>query len=95
MKVLYFMPQMMVILGCLSFVSKRNHLLTLLLSLEFIMLNLFWYMSFMLMIMNKELFMSLIFLTLIACEASIGLSLLVTLIRSHGNEYFNNLNMLC
>nr|AEK48369.1 NADH dehydrogenase subunit 4L [Peripatoides sympatrica] len=94
MKSLYFIPQLMMILGCMSFISKRNHLLTLLLSLEFIMLNLYWYMSLLLLIMNKELFMSLVFLTLIACEASIGLSLLVTLIRSHGNEYFNNLNML-
>nr|YP_003734724.1 NADH dehydrogenase subunit 4L [Opisthopatus cinctipes]ADE05873.1 NADH dehydrogenase subunit 4L [Opisthopatus cinctipes] len=87
-------PMFMVILGCFSFVSKRNHLLTILLNLEFIMLNMFWMMNTWLLITNKELFMSLMFLTITACEASIGLALLVSLIRSHGNDYFKSLSII-
>lgn len=37
---------------------------------------------------------SLIFLTLTACEGALGLSLLVSLVRTHGGDSFNSLNAL-
>nr|YP_001083072.1 NADH dehydrogenase subunit 4L [Epiperipatus biolleyi]ABF93290.1 NADH dehydrogenase subunit 4L [Epiperipatus biolleyi] len=87
----FLIPIMFMIVGVVSFVMFRVHLLSMLLSLEFIMLNIFWVMISWLVYMGKELFLSLIFLTLTACEASLGLSLLVSLIRSHGNDMFGSL----
>nr|UUL71583.1 NADH dehydrogenase subunit 4L [Aromia bungii] len=73
--------------GLLVFSSKRKHLLLMLLSLEFIVLslylNLFVYMS----LMNYEYFFSMIFLTMSVCEGALGLSILVSMIRTCGNDY--------
>nr|YP_010024718.1 NADH dehydrogenase subunit 4L [Aromia bungii]QOQ35006.1 NADH dehydrogenase subunit 4L [Aromia bungii]QZI85908.1 NADH dehydrogenase subunit 4L [Aromia bungii]UZA66537.1 NADH dehydrogenase subunit 4L [Aromia bungii] len=73
--------------GLLVFASKRKHLLLMLLSLEFIVLslylNLFVYMS----LMNYEYFFSMIFLTMSVCEGALGLSILVSMIRTCGNDY--------
>nr|AND96435.1 NADH deshydrogenase subunit 4L [Onthophagus sp. BMNH679869] len=80
--------------GLISFTMKRKHLLLMLLSLEFIILglffNLFIYMSFY----YYEYFFSMVFLTMSVCEGALGLSILVSLIRTHGNDYFNTFNIL-
>nr|AXS65055.1 NADH dehydrogenase subunit 4L [Tenebrionoidea sp. 5 KM-2017] len=80
--------------GIMMFSFNHKHLLLMLLSLEFIVLsiylNLFIYLSFM----SSEYFFSMIFLTFSVCEGALGLSILVSLIRTHGNDYFQSFNIL-
>nr|ARH54334.1 NADH dehydrogenase subunit 4L [Cymbiodyta marginella] len=91
---LLFFSVFMYFMGVLSFCLKRKHLLMMLLNLEFIILslylNLFVYLSFF----SYEYYFSMIFLTISVCEGALGLSILVSLIRSHGNDYFQTFNVL-
>nr|YP_009648988.1 NADH dehydrogenase subunit 4L [Tramea virginia]QDA21700.1 NADH dehydrogenase subunit 4L [Orthetrum testaceum]QDA21713.1 NADH dehydrogenase subunit 4L [Tramea virginia]WJK72302.1 NADH dehydrogenase subunit 4L [Crocothemis servilia servilia] len=79
--------------GLWSFVSKRKHLLSTLLSLEFIVLSLFFYI-FCVFISYFELYFLMYFLTFGVCEGALGLGILVSMIRSHGNDYFSSFSML-
>nr|ALO77286.1 NADH deshydrogenase subunit 4L [Scraptia sp. SCR02] len=85
---------MMFLAGLFVFSLKRKHLLLMLLSLEFLVLsiylNLFIYLSFL----GNDYFFSMIFLTFSVCEGALGLSILVSLIRTHGNDYFQSFNVL-
>nr|ARH54347.1 NADH dehydrogenase subunit 4L [Cyrtanaspis phalerata] len=85
---------LMFFIGMFVFCMKRKHLLLMLLSIEFIVLaiylNLFIYLSNL----NNEFFFSMIFLIFSVCEGTLGLSILVSLIRTHGNDYFQSFNVL-
>lgn len=74
--------------GVYTFISNRKHLLISLLRLEFIVLRLFFYLIIFLRFYKIELFFRIIFLTFRVCEGVLGLSILVSIIRSHGNDYF-------
>lgn len=80
--------------GVWSFISKRKHLLSTLLSLEFIVLGLFFYIFVVLIIQFYDLYFLIYFLTFGVCEGALGLSILVSMIRTHGNDYFNTFNIL-
>nr|YP_009424537.1 NADH dehydrogenase subunit 4L [Chlorotocus crassicornis]ASU92683.1 NADH dehydrogenase subunit 4L [Chlorotocus crassicornis] len=80
--------------GVLAFISVRKHLLSTLLSLEFIMLSIFWFMSSVVVNLGGDCYFLLFFLTLAACEGALGLSLLVSIVRSHGNDNFSSFNTL-
>nr|AND96754.1 NADH deshydrogenase subunit 4L [Onthophagus longimanus] len=80
--------------GLMSFVMKRKHLLLMLLSLEFIILSLFFNLFMYLSFFYFEYFFSMVFLTMSVCEGALGLGVLVLLIRTHGNDYFNTFNIL-
>nr|QNP10002.1 NADH dehydrogenase subunit 4L [Ochthebius lederi] len=84
----------MYIIGILVFSFKRKHLLLILLSLEFIILSLYFNMFLYLSYFMNEFYFSMIFLSMSVCEGALGLSLLVSLIRSHGNDYFQSFNIL-
>nr|YP_009727429.1 NADH dehydrogenase subunit 4L [Diamesus osculans]QIA46743.1 NADH dehydrogenase subunit 4L [Diamesus osculans] len=80
--------------GLLTFCIKRKHFLLMLLSLEFIVLSLYFNLFIYLGEFNNEYYFSMIFLTMSVCEGALGLSILVSLIRTHGNDYFNTFNLL-
>jgi NADH-ubiquinone oxidoreductase chain 4L len=80
--------------GVLVFVSNRKHLLITLLSLEFIVLSLFSLLFLYLNFFGYEIFFSIIFLTFRVCEGALGLSILISIIRTHGNDYFNSFRIL-
>lgn len=83
-----------VIVFLLRFISSRKHLLATLLSLEgliLIIFGLFYYCSFSLARIRG---FRIVFLTLTACEGALGLSLLVSLVRTHGGDHFNSINFL-
>nr|QWZ46358.1 NADH dehydrogenase subunit 4L [Pelecyphorus contortus] len=84
----------MFISGLYVFSMKRKHLLLMLLSLEFIVLSIYMMVYIYLSFFNNEYFFSMIFLTFSVCEGVLGLSILVSLIRSHGNDYFQSFNLL-
>lgn len=80
--------------GLWRFISYNKHLLNSLLRLEFIMLGVFWLLRLQLSIVGREIYISLFFLTLAVCEGALGLSLLVLIVRRHGNDYFKRFNLL-
>nr|BDL61384.1 NADH dehydrogenase subunit 4l [Guinusia dentipes] len=89
-----FSSLVMIFCGLWSFVSYHKHLLNSLLSLEFMMLGIFWLLSLQSSMVGNEIYLCLFFLTLTVCEGAIGLSLLVLIVRSHGNDYFKSFNVL-
>nr|AAX31499.1 NADH dehydrogenase subunit 4L [Ceratitis marriotti] len=82
------------LMGIFVFVSNRKHLLSMLLSLEYIVLNLFFMLYIYLNMMNYLSFFSMMFLVFSVCEGALGLSVLVSMIRTHGNDYFQTFNIL-
>nr|YP_010895154.1 NADH dehydrogenase subunit 4L [Iteaphila macquarti]WJW73680.1 NADH dehydrogenase subunit 4L [Iteaphila macquarti] len=88
------LPIVMMVMGLIVFVSNRKHLLSMLLSLEFIVLSLFLFLFIYLVSMNYEMFFSMMFLTFSVCEGALGLSILVSMIRTHGNDYFQSFSVL-
>nr|WGO57895.1 NADH dehydrogenase subunit 4L [Brephallus tramlapensis] len=80
--------------GIWVFSSNRKHLLITLLSLEFIVLVLYTILYNYLSSFNYELYFSMVFLTFSVCEGALGLSILVSMIRSYGSDYFNAYSML-
>nr|YP_010043011.1 NADH dehydrogenase subunit 4L [Dineutus mellyi]QPC56771.1 NADH dehydrogenase subunit 4L [Dineutus mellyi] len=85
----------MFFVGIFVFSIKRKHLLLMLLSMEFIILSLYILMFFYLSMFNFEYYFSMFFLVFCVCESVLGLSLLVSLIRTHGNDFFFSMNLLC
>nr|YP_010329450.1 NADH dehydrogenase subunit 4L [Haemaphysalis cornigera]YP_011004260.1 NADH dehydrogenase subunit 4L [Haemaphysalis taiwana]UNO53907.1 NADH dehydrogenase subunit 4L [Haemaphysalis cornigera]UNO53920.1 NADH dehydrogenase subunit 4L [Haemaphysalis cornigera]WPS93622.1 NADH dehydrogenase subunit 4L [Haemaphysalis taiwana] len=78
--------------GMFSFVLNRFHMMLLLMSIEFMYLSLmviFFFNSSMTSIINV-----FVFLTVIVCEASIGLSLLILISFYYGNELMSSLNLI-
>nr|AXS66587.1 NADH dehydrogenase subunit 4L [Cleroidea sp. 6 KM-2017] len=94
MMVMFLSFMILFILGGLSFSMKRKHLLMMLLSLEFMVLSLFLGLFFYFNYFNYEFFFSMIYITFSVCEGALGLSLLVCMIRTHGNDYFQTFNLL-
>nr|YP_010241734.1 NADH dehydrogenase subunit 4L [Struthiolaria papulosa]QTI82422.1 NADH dehydrogenase subunit 4L [Struthiolaria papulosa] len=81
------------IMALLTLSLQYKHLLSVLLSLEAATMNLF---IMMFSFSNNLVYSgqsSLILITLGACEASLGLAILVIVIRSQGNDYVSSFSM--
>nr|YP_009582094.1 NADH dehydrogenase subunit 4L [Nassarius sinarum]QBK82117.1 NADH dehydrogenase subunit 4L [Nassarius sinarum] len=82
-----------VFMALLALSLQYKHLLSVLLSLEAITMNLF----IMLFALSTNITFSgetsLILITLGACEASLGLAILVAITRSEGNDYVSSFSM--
>jgi NADH-ubiquinone oxidoreductase chain 4L len=59
-----------------------------------VVLVLYFSIYFYLCSFNYSLFFFVYFLVFSVCEASLGLSILVSMIRSHGNDYFQSYSVL-
>nr|YP_010999290.1 NADH dehydrogenase subunit 4L [Cricotopus ornatus]WPM93136.1 NADH dehydrogenase subunit 4L [Cricotopus ornatus] len=90
----WFFVMYLFFMGIFAFVASRKHLLSTLLSLEFIVLSLFFMLFLFLNLLNYELYFSMMFLTFSVCEGALGVSILVSMIRTHGNDYFNSFSLL-
>lgn len=82
------------IFGNIIFVSKHKHLLIVLLSLEFIVLTIFFFFLIYLNFISNDIYLLIIFLLFSVCEGALGLSILVSIIRTHGNDYFQSFRIL-
>nr|YP_010703580.1 NADH dehydrogenase subunit 4L [Bryodema qilianshanense]WCO86714.1 NADH dehydrogenase subunit 4L [Bryodema qilianshanense] len=76
--------------GVYVFSSKRKYLLMVLLSLEYIVLSLFMLIIIFLVEFDYDYFFPIVFLVFSVCEGALGLSVLVSMVRSHGNDFFNS-----
>nr|BDQ44469.1 NADH dehydrogenase subunit 4L [Amynthas phaselus] len=80
------------ILAMTNMLFNQSHFLMTLLSLEGITLSLVLFVPLMLMNCNApNAPMSVILLTFGACEASLGLGLMVSMSRSYGNDMLKSL----
>nr|QJF47666.1 NADH dehydrogenase subunit 4L [Plebejus argus] len=89
-----FIVMFMFLIGNMIFVSKKKHLLIMLMSLEFIVLSLYFLLMLYLMNIMFNMYMLMIFLVLTVCEGALGLSILVSMIRTHGNDYFQSFSLI-
>nr|YP_009685590.1 NADH dehydrogenase subunit 4L [Scriptaphyosemion bertholdi]QDT76386.1 NADH dehydrogenase subunit 4L [Scriptaphyosemion bertholdi] len=91
-----FTTSSMFILGLIGLTFHRVHLLSALLCLEGMMLSLFLALSLWTLQFNATNFSAspLLLLTFSACEASVGLALLVAAARTHGSDRLLTLNLL-
>lgn len=92
--IFYLFVGVIFISGLSVFCSIRKHLLLTLLSLEFLVLILFLSFFSFLRSFGHENYFGLIFLTFSVCEGALGLSILVSIIRSHGNDNISSLSAL-
>nr|NP_008506.1 NADH dehydrogenase subunit 4L [Ixodes hexagonus]AAD05513.1 NADH dehydrogenase 4L [Ixodes hexagonus] len=83
---------MMYLVGMMPFLKNRFHMMTVLLSFEFMYLGLFLMMVFS-VLMNTYLLM-VMYLIMIVAEASLGLSLLVIMSFFYGNDQIMSMSML-
>nr|QIJ59991.1 NADH dehydrogenase subunit 4L [Agrypnus sp. YD-2019] len=90
---LYF-PLFMYFVGVGVFCFKCKHLLLMLLSLEFVVLSLYFGLYLSMMVYGYEYYFGMVFLTMSVCEGALGLAILVSMIRSYGNDYFQSFNVL-
>nr|AJP76731.1 NADH dehydrogenase subunit 4L [Panthera leo]ANS57422.1 NADH dehydrogenase subunit 4L [Panthera leo persica] len=88
-----FLAFIMSLMGLLVY---RSHLMSSLLCLEGMMLSLFIMMT--VTILNNHFTLAsmtpIILLVFAACEAALGLSLLVMVSNTYGTDYVQNLNLL-
>nr|AFK75965.1 NADH dehydrogenase subunit 4L [Erianthus versicolor] len=73
--------------GIYIYSSTRKHLLMVLLSLEYMVLSLFLMMNLYFIIYSYDLNFIVFFIVFSVCEGALGLSILVSMIRSHGNDF--------
>nr|ASY98565.1 NADH dehydrogenase subunit 4L [Metallyticus sp. JZ-2017] len=80
--------------GLWVFIFSSKHLLVMLLSLEFIVLVLFISLYYYVIMMSGELFLTMFFMTFSVCEGALGLSILVSMVRMYGNDFFFSFGLL-
>nr|YP_010536438.1 NADH dehydrogenase subunit 4L [Chaetocnema confinis]UYC28916.1 NADH dehydrogenase subunit 4L [Chaetocnema confinis] len=81
-------------MGSLSFIFNRKHLLLMLLSLEFIVVSLYMNMYMYISMFNYEFFFLMFFLIMSVCEGVLGISLMILMVRVHGNDYILSFSSL-
>nr|YP_007625349.1 NADH dehydrogenase subunit 4L [Arctonyx collaris]ADG22776.1 NADH dehydrogenase subunit 4L [Arctonyx collaris]QYC94718.1 NADH dehydrogenase subunit 4L [Arctonyx collaris]UAV84941.1 NADH dehydrogenase subunit 4L [Arctonyx collaris] len=83
-------------LSFMGLLIYRSHLMSSLLCLEGMMLSLFVMMTVTILVNHLTLasMAPIILLVFAACEAALGLSLLVMISNSYGTDYVQNLNLL-
>uniref|UniRef100_A0AB39A607 NADH-ubiquinone oxidoreductase chain 4L n=1 Tax=Chaetopterus qiani TaxID=3230731 RepID=A0AB39A607_9ANNE len=77
----------------LAIILNRFHLLIILLSLETLMMSLIIHSIILAYFKSSFFILSLVLLSMSACEASVGLAMLVMIIRAQGSDNMKVLSM--
>nr|DAZ91272.1 TPA_asm: ND4L [Gammarus pulex] len=83
-----------VICSIFSFVFNHSHLLNSLLSLEFLVLMVYWLLSLNLVSTGVGAFYAIFYIVVSVCEGVLGLSLLISGVYSHGSDYLKSYMMV-
>nr|UPL66020.1 NADH dehydrogenase subunit 4L [Myrmedobia distinguenda] len=83
----------MFITSMMSFCISHKHLLLTLLTLEFLSLYVFYLMYIYTWMVGGVYYLMVFYMIFTVCEACLGLSILVSMIRSHGNDKLSSLFM--
>nr|YP_008578487.1 NADH dehydrogenase subunit 4L [Tonatia saurophila]CDF66103.1 ND4L [Tonatia saurophila] len=96
MSIIYMNMFLAFMISLMGLLMYRHHMMSSLLCLEGMMLSLFVMMT--ITILNSHLtlpnMLPIILLVFAACEAALGLSLLVMVSTTYGTDYVQNLNLL-
>nr|YP_009643528.1 NADH dehydrogenase subunit 4L [Antilochus coquebertii]APO08971.1 NADH dehydrogenase subunit 4L [Antilochus coquebertii] len=84
----------MFIMGSIFFCLSHKHLLLTLFGMEYLMLSLYSFFSLFLLFYGCEFYFILVFFIISICEGALGLGVLVSMIRNHGNDYLSSLSVL-
>nr|YP_001382316.1 NADH dehydrogenase subunit 4L [Vampyroteuthis infernalis]BAF73644.1 NADH dehydrogenase subunit 4L [Vampyroteuthis infernalis] len=79
--------------GLMVLIFQWKHILNILLSFEILMLSIIISFLFTWGLYSSDYMLSMIIIVFSVSEASLGLSLLVSLIRCYGNDYVKSLSM--
>nr|YP_010713316.1 NADH dehydrogenase subunit 4L [Lychas mucronatus]WDA95777.1 NADH dehydrogenase subunit 4L [Lychas mucronatus] len=85
---------LILIISFLSLCSRYKHILSMLLSMEMLILSVFILISSVISLKNTENSLLMIFLCLAVCEGSLGLAMLVSMSRKLGNTLINSTSIL-
>nr|YP_010362172.1 NADH dehydrogenase subunit 4L [Trifida elongata]UNS15673.1 NADH dehydrogenase subunit 4L [Trifida elongata] len=88
-----FLISYMIFMSMLSIIIIRKHILLCLISLEFAVLGLLMLIFLFCLNYNYCFYIYLVMMTFYVCEGVLGLSVLVYMIRSHGNDFLNSLSL--
>nr|YP_009233343.1 NADH dehydrogenase subunit 4L [Paguma larvata]AMB27222.1 NADH dehydrogenase subunit 4L [Paguma larvata]QQW47785.1 NADH dehydrogenase subunit 4L [Paguma larvata] len=96
MSIVYINIFLAFIMSLMGLLVYRSHLMSSLLCLEGMMLSLFIMMTVIILSNHFTLanMAPIILLVFAACEAALGLSLLVMVSNTYGTDYVQNLNLL-
>nr|YP_003668006.1 NADH dehydrogenase subunit 4L [Uromastyx benti]BAJ08055.1 NADH dehydrogenase subunit 4L [Uromastyx benti] len=96
MSLMHFMLSAMFMITMAGACTNQNHLMSTLLCIEGMTLVLFASMSMMTSALHfhTSTTMPMMMLTLNACEASTGLTLLAIISKTHSNDQLKNINLL-
>nr|QHQ98505.1 NADH dehydrogenase subunit 4L [Coleolaelaps cf. liui XFX-2019] len=84
MKVIFEMGLFVFVVGMVSFVKHQKHVLMMLLSMEMMMVGIYFFMVMFLVSEMYEMF--IMFLVMVVCEAMLGLSLMVNMVSYYGSD---------
>nr|QQQ88681.1 NADH dehydrogenase subunit 4L [Hyalella kochi]QQQ88733.1 NADH dehydrogenase subunit 4L [Hyalella sp. 2015-x] len=93
----YYLTSMSLFLLTMSiyvFVTNNSHLLNSLLSLEMMSVTIYFLIGSIFTYLGLEMYYLLFFLIMVVCEGVLGLSLLISLVSSHGEDYFKLFNFM-
>nr|YP_010610637.1 NADH dehydrogenase subunit 4L [Cirroctopus glacialis]WAP91392.1 NADH dehydrogenase subunit 4L [Cirroctopus glacialis] len=79
--------------GLLIMLMQWKHVLNMMLGFEMMMLGMLLMFIFTWGLVSMEYFLIMVLVVFSVCEATLGLSLLVSMVRCHGNDYVKMLNL--
>nr|YP_010454159.1 NADH dehydrogenase subunit 4L [Rossia macrosoma]QXJ42175.1 NADH dehydrogenase subunit 4L [Rossia macrosoma] len=79
--------------GVVILLFQWKHILNILLSFEVMMLGIISFFLFSWGLYSGDYSLMMVIVVFGVCEASLGLSLLVSMVRIHGNDYVKSLNV--
>nr|AGS15343.1 NADH dehydrogenase subunit 4L [Cistopus chinensis] len=79
--------------GLIVLLFQWKHILNIMLGSEVLTLSVISLFIFCLMMVSLNLYLVIIVVVFGVCEATLGLSLLVSFIRLHGNDYVSSLSV--
>lgn len=88
-----FIGIMLIFGSYVGLLVERGHLLMVLLFFEVRILGLFFYVFCNVFIVFSSFYVCLVLISFGACEAAVGLALLVCFIRRHGNDFVSSLTI--
>ena len=91
---LFFIPIFIFLVGTWIYISKRKHLINILIRLEYLVLSIFILLILVTFLIGLETYVSLIFLVASVCEGRLGVGIIVGIVRSHGSDYISSFNVL-
>nr|QZR91896.1 NADH dehydrogenase subunit 4L [Ujna puerana] len=88
-----FFVSYLFLMSLISFIIIRKHILLCLMSLEFIVLSLLLMIFLFCNYYDFSFYIYIFIMTFYVCEGVLGLSVLVSMIRYHGNDYLSSMFM--